>query len=363
MDKPANTDWVVELKQVCKSFNVGKPNEIEILHNIHLQLARGDFCAVMGPSGSGKSTLLNIIGLLDRPTSGQLIINGEETTQLDDHALTRLRGHAIGFVFQHHHLLSAFTALENVIMPMMGSNGFCTPEMTTRAKSLLDSVDLLPMCNQASGSMSGGQQQRVAVARALVLEPSVLLFDEPLSNLDARLRRSMRDEIRTLQQRLGLTVAYVTHDQSEALAVSDQIIVMDAGTIAQSGSPEDLYERPVSEFVAGFMGEAMLLEGQALAGGQVQIGPLKFQARQAVQPGHVKAAIRPEAWTVGPAQGATLEAVLVKQAYLGSTLELTLQTPLGLIFVVTSDIANAWPLGATLGLSLTGRGVSVVASS
>ena len=107
MDKPANTDWVVELKQVCKSFNVGKPNEIEILHNIHLQLARGDFCAVMGPSGSGKSTLLNIIGLLDRPTSGQLIINGEETTQLDDHALTRLRGHAIGFVFQHHHLLSA----------------------------------------------------------------------------------------------------------------------------------------------------------------------------------------------------------------------------------------------------------------
>ena len=242
-------------------------------------------------------------------------------------------------------------------------SGTAPKQAAERAQAALESVGLQGFDLRLPSELSGGQQQRVAVARALVLEPSVLLFDEPLSNLDARLRRSMRDEIRTLQQRLGLTVAYVTHDQSEALAVSDQIIVMDAGTIAQSGSPEDLYERPVSEFVAGFMGEAMLLEGQALAGGQVQIGPLKFQARQAVQPGHVKAAIRPEAWTVGPAQGATLEAVLVKQAYLGSTLELTLQTPLGLIFVVTSDIANAWPLGATLGLSLTGRGVSVVASS
>jgi len=203
VDKPANTDWVVELKQVCKSFNVGKPNEIEILHNIHLQLARGDFCAVMGPSGSGKSTLLNIIGLLDRPTSGQLIINGEETTQLDDHALTRLRGHAIGFVFQHHHLLSAFTALENVMMPMMGSNGFCTPEMTTRAKSLLDSVDLLPMCNQASGSMSGGQQQRVAVARALAMNPALLLADEPTGNLDTKSADAVFELLRRVSTEQG----------------------------------------------------------------------------------------------------------------------------------------------------------------
>ncbi len=231
MDKPANTDWVVELKQVCKSFNVGKPNEIEILHNIHLQLARGDFCAVMGPSGSGKSTLLNIIGLLDRPTSGQLIINGEETTQLDDHALTRLRGHAIGFVFQHHHLLSAFTALENVIMPMMGSNGFCTPEMTTRAKSLLDSVDLLPMRNQASGSMSGGQQQRVAVARALAMNPALLLADEPTGNLDTKSADAVFELLRRVSTEQGTSVLFVTHNPELAERCDKTIQVVDGQVV------------------------------------------------------------------------------------------------------------------------------------
>ena len=231
MDKPANTDWVVELKQVCKSFNVGKPNEIEILHNIHLQLGRGDFCAVMGPSGSGKSTLLNIIGLLDRPTSGQLIINGEETTQLDDHALTRLRGHAIGFVFQHHHLLSAFTALENVIMPMMGSNGFCTPEMTTRAKSLLDSVDLLPMRNQASGSMSGGQQQRVAVARALAMNPALLLADEPTGNLDTKSADVVFELLRRVSKEQGTSVLFVTHNPELAERCDKTIQVVDGQVV------------------------------------------------------------------------------------------------------------------------------------
>jgi lipoprotein-releasing system ATP-binding protein len=231
VDKPANTDWVVELKQVCKSFNVGKPNEIEILHNIHLQLARGDFCAVMGPSGSGKSTLLNIIGLLDRPTSGQLIINGEETTQLDDHALTRLRGHAIGFVFQHHHLLSAFTALENVMMPMMGSNGFCTPEMTTRAKSLLDSVDLLPMCNQASGSMSGGQQQRVAVARALAMNPALLLADEPTGNLDTKSADAVFELLRRVSTEQGTSVLFVTHNPELAERCDKTIQVVDGQVV------------------------------------------------------------------------------------------------------------------------------------
>lgn len=231
MDKPANKDWVVDLKKVCKSFNVGKPNEIEILHNIHLQLARGDFCAVMGPSGSGKSTLLNIIGLLDRPTSGQLIINGEETTQLDDHALTRLRGHAIGFVFQHHHLLSAFTALENVMMPMMGSNGFCTPEMTTRAKSLLDSVDLLPMRNQSSGSMSGGQQQRVAVARALAMNPALLLADEPTGNLDTKSADAVFELLRRVSTEQGTSVLFVTHNPELAERCDKTIQVVDGQVV------------------------------------------------------------------------------------------------------------------------------------
>lgn len=227
MDKTNYAGPVVELTQVCKSFNVGKPNEIEILHNIHLQLDRGEFCAVMGPSGSGKSTLLNIIGLLDRPTQGLLTLNGEETTQLDDHALTRLRGHAIGFVFQHHHLLSAFTALENVMMPMMGSHGRCTPDITERAMSLLDSVDLLPMQHQPSGSMSGGQQQRVAVARALAMSPALLLADEPTGNLDTKSADAVFDLLRRVSREQGTSVLFVTHNPELAERCDKTIQVVD----------------------------------------------------------------------------------------------------------------------------------------
>lgn len=227
MDKLDRSEFVVELKGVCKSFNVGQPNEIEILHNIELELRRGEFCAVMGPSGSGKSTLLNIIGLLDRPTQGLLAINGEETTTLGDHALTRLRGHAIGFVFQHHHLLSAFSALENVMMPMMGSHGFCSPDITARAMSLLESVDLLPFCNQASGSLSGGQQQRVAVARALAMSPSLLLADEPTGNLDTKSADSVFALLRKVSTEQGTAVLFVTHNPELAERCDKTLQVID----------------------------------------------------------------------------------------------------------------------------------------
>jgi iron(III) transport system ATP-binding protein len=218
------------------------------------------------------------------------------------------------------------------------------------------------MDQRLPSELSGGQQQRVALARALVIEPAVLLFDEPLSNLDARLRRSMREEIRGLQQRLGLTVAYVTHDQSEALAVSDQIIVMDAGGIAQAGAPHDLYERPTSAFVAGFMGEAMLFDGTSLADGSVRVGPIHIRPQSTLPPGPVKAAIRPEAWSVGPLVPGELGGALLKQAYLGSFQELTVQTELGPIFVVSPDVQQHWGLGDPVGLSLHGHGVTVVAA-
>jgi iron(III) transport system ATP-binding protein len=230
----------------------------------------------------------------------------------------------------------------------------------------MDSVGLAGYDTRLPSELSGGQQQRVAVARSLVLQPSVMLFDEPLSNLDARLRRSMREEIRALQQRLGLTVAYVTHDQSEALAVSDQIIVMDAGLIAQAGTPQQLYEHPHSEFVAGFMGEAMLFDGQALADGMVQLGPLRVQPRQPVAAGAVKVAVRPEAWRLAasaPAQQASaLPGTVQKCAYLGSFQEVTLDTALGSIFVISPELEPPWQIGQPAWLSLAGHGLSVVAA-
>ena len=174
----ADRQNVLRLEGVTKAYNVGTPVEVEVLHGIDLSLMRGEFVALMGPSGSGKSTLLNIIGLLDRPTSGRLFIEGHETSMLDDAALTRLRGHSIGFVFQYHYLISAFTALENVMMPMLVERSFPDAAMKERAESLLAQVGLTQWQNNLATNMSGGQQQRVAIARSLAMNPALILADE-----------------------------------------------------------------------------------------------------------------------------------------------------------------------------------------
>jgi lipoprotein-releasing system ATP-binding protein len=224
MDK---SEVVVGLQGVRKAFNVGTGIETEVLHGIDLTLHRGDFCAVMGPSGSGKSTLLNIIGLLDRPTSGLLQMAGEETTLLADQALTRLRGHHIGFVFQYHHLISAFTALENVMMPMLGAAGFPNPEMRDRAEALLESVGLTPWKNNMANNMSGGQQQRVSLARALAMNPALLLADEPTGNLDTQSADAVFALLRRINQEQGTTVLLVTHNPQLGQRCDKTIQVVD----------------------------------------------------------------------------------------------------------------------------------------
>ena len=224
MDK---SDVVVRLQGVRKAFNVGTGIETEVLHGIDLTLHRGDFCAVMGPSGSGKSTLLNIIGLLDRPTSGLLQMAGEETTLLADQALTRLRGHHIGFVFQYHHLISAFTALENVMMPLLGAAGFPNPEMRERAEALLESVGLTPWKNNMANNMSGGQQQRVSLARALAMNPALLLADEPTGNLDTKSADAVFALLRRINQEQGTTVLLVTHNPELGRRCDKTIQVVD----------------------------------------------------------------------------------------------------------------------------------------
>ncbi len=223
----ASADVVVCLQGVRKAFNVGTGIETEVLHGIDLTLHRGDFCAVMGPSGSGKSTLLNIIGLLDRPTSGLLQMTGEETTLLADQALTRLRGHHIGFVFQYHHLISAFTALENVMMPLLGAAGFPNQAMRERAEALLESVGLTPWKNNMANNMSGGQQQRVSLARALAMNPALLLADEPTGNLDTKSADAVFALLRRINQEQGTTVLLVTHNPELGRRCDKTIQVVD----------------------------------------------------------------------------------------------------------------------------------------
>ena len=221
------SDAVVRLQGVRKAFNLGQPSEVEVLHGIDLHLRAGEFCAVIGPSGSGKSTLLNIIGLLDRPTAGQLAVCGQETTALDDAALTRLRGRSIGFVFQYHHLIGAFTAVENVMMPMLGDAGFPTSAMRERALALLKSVGLSHRANNLATHLSGGEQQRVAVARSLAMQPAVLLADEPTGNLDSKTAEVVFGLLREVNREHGTAVLFVTHNPALAARCDRTLEVVD----------------------------------------------------------------------------------------------------------------------------------------
>lgn len=207
---------VLRLETVCKTYNAGTPAEVEVLHDIDLVLERGEFVALMGPSGSGKSTLLNIIGLLDRPNSGKLYINGQDTGLLADEALTKLRGHSIGFVFQSHFLISAFTAIENVMMPMLVDQTFPNAGMRARAHDLLTEMELDKWEDNLANNMSGGQQQRVAIARGLAMNPSLILADEPTGNLDTVSTDTVFKMMRKVNVDNGTTFLIVTHNMDLA---------------------------------------------------------------------------------------------------------------------------------------------------
>jgi lipoprotein-releasing system ATP-binding protein len=225
---------IIKLEQVSKSYAIGLPAETEVLHGIDLELERGGFVALVGPSGSGKSTLLNIIGLLDRPTSGELLIAGEATSRLGDAELTHLRGHKIGFVFQAHLLISAFTARENVMMPMVVAHGRSSPEIEQRALDLLDRVGLSQVANNNAMNMSGGQQQRVAVARALAMRPDLVLADEPTGNLDTKSAEGVFELLREENRQAGTSFLIVTHNMDLARRC-DRIIEVVDGRIHVSG--------------------------------------------------------------------------------------------------------------------------------
>ncbi len=343
----------IEFRQVAKRYGAD-PRAPLAVKGISFVVPKGTLTTILGPSGCGKTTTLRMIAGLESPSSGQIFIAGREVTTLGPAQRN------VSMMFQSYALFPHMTVAGNVMYGLRMSG---QPARLAREKAVeaLRSVGLVGLEDRWPSELSGGQQQRVALARALVLEPEVLLFDEPLSNLDARLRREMREEIRALQQRLGLTVAYVTHDQGEAMAVSDQIIVMDQGLIAQAGPPKTLYEAPQTPFVAGFMGEALLFPAQVRDDGRVTLGPLEITPREPVRPGPVRVAVRPEAWRVARA-GAGLPATLCKTAYLGAVLEYSFETALGPIFVVSSDLDDLLSVGDEVVLGLGAHGVSVLTS-
>jgi ABC-type Fe3+/spermidine/putrescine transport system ATPase subunit len=308
----------VVLESVTKRFD--KTIAVKALD---LSIRRGEFFTLLGPSGCGKSTTLSIVAGLERPDGGTLYLSGRDITDQPPES----RG--IGLVFQNYALFPHMTVLENVLFPLR-MRGVPTREALERARDALRMVKL-SIENAKPNQISGGQAQRVALARALVYEPRLLLMDEPLAALDRRLRQAMQFELRSLQQRLETTFIYVTHDQEEALVLSDRIAIMDEGALEQVGSPADVYDRPATRFVANFMGESNIMPVQVLEGSSDSVlvealgGRLRFRASTQAKPVGDSGAImvRPERVAVVrtardvPEGNVACEAVVVDVVFLG----------------------------------------------
>ncbi|EGY35175.1 ferric transporter ATP-binding subunit [Aggregatibacter actinomycetemcomitans serotype e str. SC1083] len=310
-----NNDFLV-LKNITKSF--GKS---VVIDNLNLTIKRGTMVTLLGPSGCGKTTVLRLVAGLENPTSGQIFIDGEDVTK------SSIQNRDICIVFQSYALFPHMSIGDNVGYGLRMQN-VSKEERKQRVKEALELVDLAGFEERYVDQISGGQQQRVALARALVLKPKVLLFDEPLSNLDANLRRAMREKIRELQQSLGITSLYVTHDQTEAFAVSDEVIVMNKGKIMQKASAKDLYQRPNSLFLANFMGESSIFPAK-LQGSTVNIDGYELTLKDAAQfhlaDGDCLVGIRPEAVYLSETGSEAQRCSIKSAVYMGNHWEVVAQ--------------------------------------
>lgn len=309
--------------------NVSKAyGNVRAVQEISFDLEPGSLVTLLGPSGCGKTTTLRMIAGLELPTAGRIFIGGRDVSRLS--ATYR----NVAMVFQSYALFPHMSVADNVSYGLRMS-GLRKAEARLRAEEALETVGLAGYGQRLPSELSGGQQQRVAVARAVVLQPEVLLLDEPLSNLDAKLRRHVRDEIRALQQRLGVTTVYVTHDQEEAMAVSDRIVVMQAGRIAQDGTAVELYDRPRSAFIASFLGEANVFDCQTVKcqdGSFVaEIKNLQIPvARSDIGAGPAKLVVRPDAVRLTEPSGSEGWASQIETcAFLGDRVVYHISTPIG----------------------------------
>ena len=253
----ASRGIAIQAVDLVKNYGTGS-NMVHALRGVNVSFERGKFTAIMGPSGSGKSTLMHTLAGLDSATSGHILFGGADLTRMDDKQLTLLRRHKIGFIFQSFNLLPMFTAEQNILMPLTLAG-----DKPDRAwfDLLVETLGLKQRLNHRPNELSGGQQQRVAIARSLVNEPEILLLDEPLGALDLKLRKEMQLELKRLQREMNITFIYVTHDQEEALTMSDTVVVMNGGKVQQIGTPEDIYNEPKNAFVADFIGDSNIVDG------------------------------------------------------------------------------------------------------
>lgn len=274
----------VRLENLTKEFE-----EVTAVNKATIEFAEGKLTGLLGPSGCGKSTTLYLIAGLFRATSGSIFFDDEDVTKL----MPEKRG--IGLVFQNYALYPHMTAEQNIMFPLLNKK-VPKKEAKEKAKKMAELVHIEDLLNRKPGQMSGGQQQRVAIARALVKEPRILLLDEPLSNLDARLRLEMREEIKRIQRETGVTTIFVTHDQEEAMSISDEIVIMKDGFLQQVATPREMYDNPVNQFVAKFLGNPPInLISTKIANGKININGLEFNVK-GLDDREVIIGVRPEAF-------------------------------------------------------------------
>jgi iron(III) transport system ATP-binding protein len=359
----------LELRGLTKVFPDPRDpiREVRAVESLSLAVRAGELVTLLGPSGCGKTTALRMVAGFETPTAGTIGIDGVDVTGRPPH----LRDTAM--VFQSYAIFPHLTVAENVGFGL-STRRVPPAEIARRVASLLDLVQLAGLGGRSPDRLSGGQQQRVALARAIITEPKVLLFDEPLSNLDAKLREEMRDEIRAIQRRVGITSVYVTHDQAEAMALSDRIVVMRAGRIEQVGPPVEVYARPATRFVANFVGRVNFLAAEPVGprAVRVRLGPATAELAVAESPGAGGdprlAVLRPEAIRLLPAAAADPgqpRGRVRRAVYLGGVAEYEVEIgPVALLVSVANPVAEGlFAEGDAVAIALPAHPVAVVPAS
>lgn len=329
----------ITLNNVTKNWG-----ETQVLKPMNLAIENGEFVAILGPSGCGKSTTLFLLAGLYAPSSGEIAFDGHNVNRID------ARGRNVGIVFQSYALYPNLTVRDNIAFPLRFKK-IDKDQMARRVEEAATLVQISALLDRRPSQLSGGQQQRVALARALVKEPNILLLDEPLSNLDATLRITMRTELKNLQRRLGFTTLIVTHDQLEAITMADRIICMNHGEIVQIGTPDDLYRRPDDLFVAGFIGSPPmnLVKGQAL-GRFLQLGQSSFELNHGYD-GPVCFGLRPEDINLVAADHAPLCGDVIIVEPMGREVFYTIDTPAGILRALEYGEAVRHATGSRIGIA------------
>ena len=352
---PAKGEKLIEVKGLEKHFK-----HVEVLRGINIDICKGDVVAVIGPSGSGKSTFLRCLNLLEEPTGGQIVFEGVDITSKET-KIDQMR-QKIGMVFQQFNLFTNMTVLDNVSAGPVLVKGMKKDEARKLAQSLLERVGLGDRGGAYPIQLSGGQQQRVAIARALVNRPKVLLLDEPLGALDLRLRKDMQIELKRIQQQMGITFVYVTHDQEEALTMSDTVVVMDKGRIQQIGTPEDIYNEPKNAFEADFIGESNILNGVMVRDKVVKMYGREFPCVDGgFAPNEpVDVVIRPEDIDIVPVEQGQLVGTVTSVTFKGMQYDIIVDFRGFKWLIQTTDHS---PAGARIGVKIDPDGFHIMKKS